>query len=428
VAIEQSVDPMSISLFLLAVVSAWFACNLEWPVYRHKWGFIASFAFGWLVGELAPFVVAGEVLLALLILAGHDVSGVMDTLSLLLLVLSWYGMLRYTVAAGDADEVMEAALRRALGNDYRLHIDPALTARFPAAVPVRALARPFRLDLPEVTRVMDIAYGEEQGFVLGLDVYHHRDKPAGCPVLFQIHGGGWTEKMGSKNEQARPLMNHMAARGWVCVSVDYRLSPAATFPAHIVDCKRALAWVKANIPAYGGDPGFVVATGGSAGGHLSALLALSANDPDYQPGFEDADTRVQGCVPFYGVYDLTDHLGLKHNQVILDALADYIVKASYRDAPEIYERGSPIRRVHAEAPPFLVIHGDKDSLCPLAEARAFAQRLEEVSAQPVAYAEIPGAQHAFDIFRSLRSELVMYGVERFLAFLYSAHRGTRAGS
>jgi acetyl esterase/lipase len=220
-------------------------------------------------------------------------------------------------------------------------------------------------------------------------------------------------------------MNHMASRGWVCVSVDYRLSPTATFPAHIIDCKRALAWVRQNIATYGGDPDFVVATGGSAGGHLSALLALSANDPDYQPGFEDADTRVQGCVPFYGVYDFTDHLGLKPNQVIIDALEDYIVKASYRDAPELYERASPLRRLRADAPPFLVIHGDKDSLCPVGEARAFAQKLGEASAQPVAYAEVPGAQHAFEIFRSLRSELVMYGVERFLAYLYSAHRNSR---
>jgi acetyl esterase/lipase len=355
------------------------------------------------------------------VLGRHDLSGVLDAVALLVLVASWGAMLAYYLRSGDAAEVMEAALRRALGADYRLRIRPEFTARFPVAVPARALARPFRLDLPEVTRIKDIAYAEEQGIVLRLDVYHHQDKPAGCPVLFQIHGGGWTEKMGSKNEQARPLLNHMAARGWVCVSVDYRLSPTATFPAHIVDCKRALAWVKEHIAGYGGNPDFVVATGGSAGGHLSALLALSANDPQYQPGFEQADTSVRGCVPFYGVYDFTNHLGLKPNQVILDALESYIMKAPYSEAPELYEQASPIRRAHAGAPPFLVIHGDKDSLCPVAEARAFAQKLAEASAQPVAYAEIPGAQHAFDIFRTLRSELVMYGVERFLAWLYSEY-------
>ena len=75
--------------------------------------------------------------------------------------------------------------------------------------------------------------------------------------------------MGSKNEQALPLMNHMALRGWICVSTDYRLSPTSTFPEAIIDCKEALAWIKENIAEYGGDPEFIVVTGGSAGGHLS---------------------------------------------------------------------------------------------------------------------------------------------------------------
>ena len=222
-------------------------------------------------------------------------------------------------------------------------------------------------------------------------------------------------------------MNHMAARGWVCVSVDYRLSPGASFPAHIIDCKRALAWVRAHIARWGGDPAFVVATGGSAGGHLCSLLALSANDPQWQPGFEDVDTRVQGCVPFYGVYDLSGRHALKPNGAILEVLESWVIKKRYHEAAALYESGSPIERVHADAPPFLVIHGDRDGLCPVAEARLFAQRLSEVSGSPVAYAEIPGAQHAFDIFRSLRSELVMYGVERFLAYLQSTAR-TGAGN
>lgn len=410
---------MSGSLFALAFASALLACNLEFPLYRSRVGHAVSFLFGWLVGELVPFVVAVEVLVALFILAGHGEAGAGDMLALMLLIASWAGMLRHYIAGGDAAQVMEEALGKALGSDYQLRVRTDLVAQFPRAVLPRTLLRPFRLDLPEVTRVRDICYGEADGLRLLLDVYHRNDRPAGCPVLFQIHGGGWTEKMGSKNEQGRPLMNHMAARGWVCVSVDYRLSPRATFPDHIIDCKRALAWVRANIERWGGDPSFVVATGGSAGGHLCSLLALSANDPAWQPGFEEVDTRVQACVPFYGVYDLSGRHGLKPNSAILEALASYIVKKPYHEARDLYERGSPLDRVHAEAPPFLVIHGDRDGLCPVAEARLFVDRLAAVSRNPVAYAEIPGAQHAFDIFRSLRSELVMHGVERFLAWVQS---------
>ncbi len=91
----------------------------------------------------------------------------------------------------------------------------------------------------------------------------------------------------------------------MCVAINYRLSPRATWPAHIVDCKRAVAWVREHIAEYGGDPGFIAVSGGSAGGHLSSLLALTPNQPEWQPGFEDMDTSVDACLPFYGVYDTT---------------------------------------------------------------------------------------------------------------------------
>src|SRR4029079_7157142 len=122
----------------------------------------------------------------------------------------------------------------------------------------------------------DIAYGEF-GARNQLDVWKRADLEAGAraPVLFQVHGGAWT--MGRKEGQAEPLMAHLAERGWVCVTANYRLSPSATWPDHIVDVKRALAWTKANIAGYGGDPGFIVITGGSAGGHLCALAALTAH-------------------------------------------------------------------------------------------------------------------------------------------------------
>ena len=92
-------------------------------------------------------------------------------------------------------------------------------------------------------------------------------------MLIQIPGGGWS--LNDKRGQAYPLMTRMVELGWICVSINYSRSPRNAWPAHIVDVKRAIAWVRANIADFGGDPEFIAVTGGSAGGHLSSLAALT---------------------------------------------------------------------------------------------------------------------------------------------------------
>jgi acetyl esterase/lipase len=238
-------------------------------------------------------------------------------------------------------------------------------------------------------------------------------------VLLQIHGGGWM--IGDKSQQGLPLMLHLAAEGWVCVANNYRLSPKATFPDHLVDCKRALAWVREHIAEYGGDPDFVVVTGGSAGGHLTALVALTANQPQYQPGFEDVDTSVAAAVPFYGVYDLVDIFQTPDGKTIDAWLARRVLKTTIDENRALFESGSPVHVVGADAPPFFVIHGDQDNLVPVRQARAFTAALRAVSEQPVVYAEIAGGSHAFDVFHSIRTGNAVNGVDRFLAWVYSAY-------
>src|SRR4029453_8987741 len=137
----------------------------------------------------------------------------------------------------------------------------------------------------------DLSYGDA-GRRNHLDVWKRADLPDGAraPVLLQVHGGAWV--MGQKLGQAHPLMAHLAERGWVCVTINYRLSPRATWPDHIVDVKRAIAWPRATMPGDGGDPVFRAIPGGAAGGPPSSLAPLPPNLAAYQPGFEDADTRV----------------------------------------------------------------------------------------------------------------------------------------
>jgi acetyl esterase/lipase len=267
-----------------------------------------------------------------------------------------------------------------------------------------------------------------------LDLYRAREGAPGevagtrrpRPILLQVHGGAWI--LGSKNEQGIPLMQRMASHGWLCAAIDYRLSPHATFPDHVVDVKRAIRWLKEHAAEHGADPDFIVVTGGSAGGHLSSLAALTPNAPEFQPGFEDVDTRVQGCVAFYGVYDFTNRDGVYRHDGLQRVLTQHVMKRRLEDARPLYEQASPLYRVNAEAPPFFLVHGDFDSLVPVAEARGMYAALRAVSRAPVAYAEIPGAQHAFEIFPSLRSALAIDGVERFLFLVYSEHLRRRAAA
>jgi acetyl esterase/lipase len=272
-----------------------------------------------------------------------------------------------------------------------------------------------------VRRARNVPFARAGGRTLKLDVtLPSAPVPGGGerrPALMQIHGGGWV--LGDKREQGLPLLNHMAAQGWVGFNVNYRLSPAVAFPTHLVDLKQGLAWIREHADQYGIDPDFICITGGSAGGHLTALMGLTANEHRFQPGFEEADTSVAAAVPFYGIYDFTDEGAFGVDPEVFRRFLEPLVMQAFLDEePEKFRDASPIHHVRADAPPFLIVHGDRDTLAPVADARLFAERLKAVSTAPVLYAEMRGAQHAFEVFPSVRSARVIEGVERFLTTLW----------
>lgn len=412
---------MDFVYFCTTLMAAWFAYNLYWPNYKSERGMVPSFFAGWIIGEAIPHIIIAQAIATMLFAMVGAIHGIWGKLGILITIGAWIAMLGHYATSLRAKHVVEGALKAALGRNYQQAISPLVQTDLNKGIDLESIAKPWRWDRADVKRVKNIKYDSKDGFNLKLDIYHHHSLPQNCPILFQIHGGAWTYQRGSKNEQARPLMNHLAAHGWVCVSVDYRLSPKATFPEHIVDCKKAFAWVKEHIHQYGGNPDFVLVTGGSAGGHLSALFALSANDPKFQPGFENVDTTVQGCIPFYGVYDFTNTHDLHANAMLSKLLHRSIMKSSIQDNRERYVDASPLHRIHEDAPPFFIIHGDSDTLAPKEEARMFVEELRKTSNQVVAYAEIEGAQHAFDIFPSIRSEYCKLGIEHFSNYLYSQH-------
>ena len=267
-----------------------------------------------------------------------------------------------------------------------------------------------------VEKTGTVQYGPH-GRVNLADIWRRADLPRDgkAPVLLQVPGGAWS--IGMRRPQAYPLLSHLADHGWICVSIDYRVSPRNTWPDHIVDVKRALAWIKEHIAEYGGDPDFVAITGGSAGGHLSALAALTADDPQFQPGFEDADTSVVAAVPIYGRYDWVSTQGNGRRE-FLGYPAEVRRQEADSDQPAGVRRRLADHRLRADAPPFFILHGQDDSIIPVPEGREFAEALREVSTSPVVYAEIPHAQHAFDFYYgSPRAHYTAQAVEKFLSWV-----------
>jgi acetyl esterase/lipase len=401
---------MSWIFFGLGVLGVLHALNARHPS-RHVALLVPSFFMSWLTIELAWHHVA----IGALLIAAFVGAGVLDSapgvVGLVLMLTAELYLLRIAWAARRTSVTVRGALED-------LDVDDA-APRFPWHLVVF----PFLLNRRRgVRRQRNVAFARVGGRTLRLDVtVPSAPVPGGGarrPALMQIHGGAWV--IGDKREQGIPLLNHMAAQGWVGFNVNYRLSPSVAFPDHLVDLKRGLAWIREHADEYGIDPDFICVTGGSAGGHLCALMGLTAGLDRFQPGFEGADTSVAAAVPFYGIYDFTPAGAFGANpRVYSRFLEPFVMKAFVADEPERFRDASPIHHLRPDAPPFFVVHGDQDTLAPVEDARRFAEGLRAVSREPVVYAEMQGAQHAFEVFPSYRTARVIEGVERFLTAMWS---------
>jgi acetyl esterase/lipase len=413
------------AFLILAISGALWTLVSFRPPHRPGWLMVVGFFAAWSTTELAPL----HLLWQLVVVVVFVLFGALDSwpgwVALAITLVSWVGLAASVKGALETDRVFAEAMRDALGPEWSANLDPELHASA-GHINWHRIAFPFWFRRRGVKRLRNIQYVDDGRKRHRLDVYRGVDAREGAPVLLQIHGGAWM--IGNKDQQGLPLMYHLAARGWVCVAINYRLSPRGTWPEHLVDCKRALAWIRAHIAEYGGDPDYVVVTGGSAGGHLTALMGLTANDPEYQPGFEDVDTSVRAMIPFYGVYDWTGFFGKKRDTGLRDMLERHVVKRKFETDPAIYEAASPLSRVHPGAPPALVIHGDLDTLAPVEEARTFVAKLRATSRKPVVYVELKGAHHAFEIFNSIRAMHVIAGVDLYLAWLVKAEPSGRVES
>ncbi len=408
-----------------AVVGLGFTLQALRPIRLPRVLAVPSFFAGWLTNELVFHHYLWQALFTVGVVAAGALEHPAGWVALAVTLLQW-GLnalvVRDIVTARSA---VEQALTDALGPDHR---DELPDSDVPwDRLRVSGLVVPFWFHHPEVRRDRDRVYARASGRDLRLDVYRHRDHgdDERRPVLLYVHGGAWV--LGDKDTQGIPLMLEMASRGWVGVNADYRLSPWVSFPGHLIDVKRAIAWVRDHADELGADPSFVAVAGGSAGGHLAALTALTAGREDLQPGFEETDTSVQAAVPFYGVYDFTNRHDTEPEGIVDRFLEPHVMQASPEEAPERYALASPLDQVGPHAPPMMVIHGERDTLASPEGARRFVEAQARAGTRPV-QVWLPGAQHAFDVFPSVRTAIVLRGVARFLAVCRARQRaGVPAG-
>ncbi len=408
------------SAILLEVLGISSVVATTLAIVRVRYPGVTSFPvmmISWLVGEYPLFHVLAQGTVAAILVAAGGFDDTAGHIGLGLLAVSWAGLWHVRSVSLLAGRSAEQALRSGLGADYRDRLDADRVRAFRTGGDTRPTRRPLRHDDTGIRIVRDIAYGD-QGKRNLLDLYLPDPLPTGqpAPVVLQIHGGAWIT--GNKEQQAQPLLHRLAAVGVIGVSINYRLGPTHRFPDPIIDVKRAIAWVKEHIADHGGDPDRIVLTGGSAGGHLSALAALTPNQAAFQPGFAEADTTVAACVPFYGPTDLADRHALRGRSTSMEGfLASRVMPGHLAEDPDLWDAMSPIAHVHPDAPPFFVIQGSLDVLVWREEQRLFVDALRDVSNAPVLYWEVPGAQHAFDTFNSRRSAAAVDAVERFVAWV-----------
>src|ERR1017187_3497186 len=251
-----------------------------------------SFLSGFVLNEL-PFVAFYYLLVSTWLAIGQGgldspsdwaAAGLAVLAAAGLVVVAWRGL-----RTGPA---VNRALSEGLGAGWRTALDAGMAARLRRLPLARILFGPFFFRRRDVERVANISYGNAGRKNL-LDLYRHRSHPPVGPILVHLHGGALF--MGKKNREALPLLYRLASQGWVCVSANYRLRPAAKFPDHLIDVKKVIAWVREHGYEYGADPAVVFVAGSSSGGQPTGAGGPHSQRPRLPARFRARGPLGQRC-------------------------------------------------------------------------------------------------------------------------------------
>jgi len=260
---------------------------------------------------------------------------------------------------------------------------------------------------PGVQMVKDVEYGKVGERPLLLDLYTPAKLKKAAPGLIFIHGGAWK---GGNKDMYRVYAVRYAQRGYVVVSISYRLSKEAPFPAAVEDAKCAVRWMRANSSQYKIDPDHICVLGGSAGGHLALMVGYTSEQKDLEGsgGWPGVSSKVQAVVDIYGPCDLSLP-GIRD----ADSVRQFLGGKTYDESPELYQKASPLLQLTKDDPPTLILHGTLDSLVPVSQSDKLAERLKQVGV-PCTYDRLEGWPHVMDLAEVVFNRCVFF-IDRFLA-------------
>jgi acetyl esterase/lipase len=268
---------------------------------------------------------------------------------------------------------------------------------------------------PELRVERGLVYGKGGDRDMKLDLAMPKNGAGPFPAIVCVHGGGWRQ---GQRQSLGQLTETLAARGYVAVTVSYRLSNVARFPAQIEDCKAAVRWLRANANKYKINPDRIGAVGFSAGGHLVCLLGTSRKKDGLEGkgGNPEQSSRVQAVVSFFGP---TNFVTKDWSDQVENTFLVPVLGATFKDRPELYKRLSPIVYVSKEAPPFLFFHGNKDPLCGLRHSRELAEKLRKVGV-PARVVVMEGEGHGW------RGKKLVETVDQTIAFFDKILKGEKS--
>lgn len=257
----------------------------------------------------------------------------------------------------------------------------------------------------QVKETLDVPYGEAGEQKLLLDVYQPESECKDpLPAIVMVHGGAW--RGGNKRDFAS-LAREFAQKGYVVFSVGYRFAPQYTYPAQLDDVQRAVRWIRAHAKDYCVNPKKIGALGGSAGGHLVALLGLRETRDNSDKNLAKYSSKVQCVVDLFGPTDLTT---LPEDNPVISVVYDFIGKKP-KEAPDLYKDASPMYHINKKSAPFLVIHGTADPIVPVEQSDRFVEALKKAKVK-VTYLRIEGVGHGWDP-KSPVHQQVLSAIETF---------------